>query len=61
MQISAQEWEEERKRGRRREGGREETTVEEPMSDIIFLVVAFPLTTKNAYANLREREGGGDK
>lgn len=31
------------------------------MSDIIFLVVAFPLTTKNAYANLREREGGGAK
>lgn len=57
MQISAQEWEgekEEGKRKRRRE--REETTVEEPMSDIIFLVVAFPLTTKNAYANLREKE-----
>lgn len=29
------------------------------MSDIIFLVVAFPLTTKNAYANQRERERGG--
>lgn len=62
MQISAQDGEEdmveEEEKGKRGKG-REETTVEEPMSDIIFLVVAFPLTTKNAYANQRRREREG--